>query len=340
MDLTPTADQASLVRSVADFFADRMPMTLVREGFDRPSAIDSTFWKQLAELGWFGLGLTEDVGGAGYALADEALLFREVGRRLVPGPLIATTIGGRLAARAGEHALLASILDGNAAVALAVPRHDVVSDTTTRRFLVLDAIGAELVLVAYPDEAALYSLDAFAGLAPTASIDDATRVSTGELGDASPVARVADGADALWRRGTVLTAAVLTGISAGVRDMAVQHAKTREQFGAPIGVHQAIKHRCADMAVRIEAAETLLTVAALCVDEGRADADFHASAARLIAADAALTGARDNIQIHGGMGFSFESDAHLYVKRTHVVDLMFGSRTDHAAALIHADAAL
>jgi alkylation response protein AidB-like acyl-CoA dehydrogenase len=339
MDLTLTADQEAVISSVANFLADRMPISRVREGFAQPSSIDREFWKQLAALGWFGFGLPEKVGGAGYALADEALLFREVGQRLIPGPLIATTIAAQLAAAAGAESLLASILDGSVVAGLAVPRHSL-TDTTTRRVTLLDAAGADFVLVATPETAALYPLDAFTDVTPAESIDDATRVSTAVLSAAVPAVEVTEGAADLWRRAVVLTAAVLAGISAGARDMAVLHAKTREQFGAPIGVHQAIKHRCADMAVRIEAAETLLTVAALCIDEGRADADFHASAARIIAADAALTGSRDNIQIHGGMGFTFESDAHLYVKRTHVVDLTFGSATDHAATLINADAAL
>jgi alkylation response protein AidB-like acyl-CoA dehydrogenase len=336
MDLTLTTDQAAVVGSVDDFLSDRMPMSLVREGFSNPSSINPEFWKHCADLGWFGFGLPAAVGGAGYAVADEALLFRAVGRRLIPGPFIATTIAARLAAAAADLALLASILAGTVTVGLAIARHESFDDVAS--FTLLDTAGTDFVLVASPQEAALYPTSAFSDVVPALSIDDATRVATARLGATEPAIRRTAEAGDLWRRAVVLTAATLSGIAAGACDMAVQHAKTREQFGAPIGVHQAIKHRCADMAVRIEAANSLVTVAALCIDEENPDADFHASAARIIAADAALIGSRDNIQIHGGMGFTFESDAHLYVKRTHVLDQMFGSGTDHLARVIAAPA--
>jgi alkylation response protein AidB-like acyl-CoA dehydrogenase len=121
--------------------------------------------------------------------------------------------------------------------------------------------------------------------------------------------------------------------------MATSYAKTREQFGHPIGSFQSIKHRCADMAVGADAAAALLLFAALSVAEGRADAAFQDASARVVAEQRALWNARENIQVHGGMGFTAECDAHLYVKRTHLLGLTFGGLRGAQAALLAEPAA-
>jgi alkylation response protein AidB-like acyl-CoA dehydrogenase len=141
------------------------------------------------------------------------------------------------------------------------------------------------------------------------------------------------GAD-LALRATVLIAANLVGLIEAARDMATAYAKERQQFGQPIGAFQAIKHRCADMAVGAESAWTLTVFAALALDEGRADGPFQAAAARIVAGDAALAAARGNIQIHGGMGFTDECDAQLLVKRCHLWLQAGGDTRTHKAALM------
>jgi alkylation response protein AidB-like acyl-CoA dehydrogenase len=111
------------------------------------------------------------------------------------------------------------------------------------------------------------------------------------------------------------------------------------QFGRPIGVNQAIKHRCADMAVAAEAALSQTLFGAVALTAGRADREFQVLAGKIIASRAAIDGAAANIQIHGGMGFTYEHDAHLYLKRAHVLDLLFGRRADDLAALLAHEAA-
>jgi alkylation response protein AidB-like acyl-CoA dehydrogenase len=132
---------------------------------------------------------------------------------------------------------------------------------------------------------------------------------------------------------------MLVGIAEATRDMATAYAKTREQFGKPIGVNQAIKHRCADMAVAADAAVNQLLFAALSVQEERPDADFQVAAARVVADQAALTNARHNVQVHGGMGFTAECDAHLYVKRAHLLGRTFGGLRGAQADLLAQPAA-
>jgi len=131
-----------------------------------------------------------------------------------------------------------------------------------------------------------------------------------------------------------MVAAMLVGIAEATRDLSAEHAKTRVQFGRPIGVHQAIKHRCADMAVRAEAAGSQMLLAALCVESGRADATFQAAAAKVVATDAAVANAASTIQVHGGMGFTSEHDAHLFLERAHVLDHLLGDRRQHLARLV------
>jgi alkylation response protein AidB-like acyl-CoA dehydrogenase len=116
-------------------------------------------------------------------------------------------------------------------------------------------------------------------------------------------------------------------------EMSVEYGKVRQQFGRPIGSFQAVKHRCADMAVRAEVARSLTTYAAVALRDGEADATRHVRAAKALAADAALVNAGDNVQNHGGMGFTWESDAHLYLKRAWVLEHAFGTRVQQLDAL-------
>jgi alkylation response protein AidB-like acyl-CoA dehydrogenase len=130
--------------------------------------------------------------------------------------------------------------------------------------------------------------------------------------------------DQLSLLGAVLVTAMLVGIAEATLDASVAYAKERVQFGKPIGVHQAVKHRCADMATGCEAAASLLFFAAIALRDGRDDVAFQVRAAKVIATEAARENTRSNVQIHGGMGYTWEHDAHLYVSRFQVLDQLFG----------------
>jgi alkylation response protein AidB-like acyl-CoA dehydrogenase len=135
------------------------------------------------------------------------------------------------------------------------------------------------------------------------------------------------------RCATVLAAAEAAGVAERALEMSVAYAKVREQFGRPIGAFQAIKHRCADMAVRAEVARSAVTYAAVAVEEGRDDAPLAVHIAKSLATDAAIANATDNIQNHGGIGYTWEADAHLYLKRARLLEHVLGTRLEHLDAI-------
>jgi alkylation response protein AidB-like acyl-CoA dehydrogenase len=142
------------------------------------------------------------------------------------------------------------------------------------------------------------------------------------------------GADRLRRAATVLACAEAVGGIERTVEMSVEYCKVRTQFDRPIGSFQAVKHRCADMAVRAEVARSATIYATICARDDTEDADHHASVAKWLCAEAYLQNAADNIQNHGGMGFTWECDAHLYLKRAHGFDSSFGSRMAHLDRLV------
>src|SRR5699024_6208630 len=193
----------------------------------------------------------------------------------------------------------------------------------------VDAIGAEYMLLLTPRLQALYPRSAFTGVSPVSSFDPGVRVEVATVGSVTPTHR-ADGSG-IYARGVLLSAAILTGVSEACRDASTVHAKTREQFGRPIGVNQAIKHRCADMAVAAEAATAQLFYTAAAFAAGHRDIPQQASIAKVVAGQAAIANAEGNIQVHGGMGYTWEHDAHLYLKRARAWSSLLGERTSHLA---------
>jgi len=335
MDLLPSAEQAEIAASIASFLGKELPMTRVRELGAQPSSRDAATWRTCAELGWFGLGLPEQAGGVGYGLAEEALLFREIGRFLAPGPFLATVLGARVAAAAGAHDLAAAIVAGSTVVGSAEADRSVAADSVLAADLDLyDAVDADLVLLATDAGAALYETSAFSNVVAHECIDPLTRVATARAEGVPAVVVVPSESEAVYRRGAVLVAAMACGLAEQARDLSAEHARTRVQFGKPIGVNQAVKHACTDMAVRAEAATCQTFYAALTLDGGSVDAPFHVASAKVVATNAATLNARAAVQVHGGMGFTWEHDAHLLVKRAHVVSVLFGDRREHLARLL------
>ncbi|WP_395108055.1 acyl-CoA dehydrogenase family protein [Actinomadura sp. SCN-SB] len=336
MDLLPTAEQQSIADTAAEFLRNEMSTALIRGGRGDAACVPAVAWKEGAALGLLGLSLPEEHGGADAGLAEEMLVFREVGRIPAPGPFLSCVLGARVAAVAGDADLAASIVGGDAQVGLGLPRPGTVSGPI-RLDGPLDLLDVPVpghVLLIAEDGAGLVHTDALSDVNPGEAIDPGVRISDAVAGNAPLLHYIPADREPLYLRATVLTAALLTGIAEAVRDASVAHAKTREQFGRPIGVHQAIKHRCADMAVRAEAAMAQTFFAAIAVDEGRPDAELQARSALIVAARAARLGAAENVQIHGGIGYTFEADAHLYVKRAEVWSQVLGGRAGHLDRLL------
>jgi alkylation response protein AidB-like acyl-CoA dehydrogenase len=329
MDLTLGPEQEAVRDAIRGVLADRLPIASVRALIGAEPALDEGVWREAGALGWFGLGLLEAEGGAGYGLPEEMLLFVELARALTPGPWLGTVLAAHALAGSTDHrSVHAGVLTGTHRVAVVDDPRDaggaaVVADPQAAQgFLVLGAGTVRYVAA----DARGVAVDA------TGSIDPTRRLGCVRLGGV-PAAPLAADAGALRARATLLVAAEAVGVAERTLEMSVEYAKVRQQFGRPIGSFQAVKHRCADMAVRAEVARSLTTYAAVALRDGEADAARHVRAAKALAADAALANAGDNVQNHGGMGFTWESDAHLYLKRAWALEHAFGTRVQQLDAL-------
>lgn len=339
MDLLPGPEQLEIVAAAGEFLAERMPIERIRASRDAEAPMPAALWRECAELGLLTLGLDEEFGGSGRPIDDEALLFIELGRRLAPGPFLACTLAARVAARCGDTALAERIGSGAAMVALAVSRGDGDIRPVKGTFDVFEPAGASHALVVGRDGAGLVDIASLGPLSPGAAADPGTRIASATVESAEPLHWLPAGDEWIWGHATVLAAAYLTGLAAAGAALAIEHAKTREQFGKPIGVHQAIKHACVDMEIAAEAAQAQTFFAAIALGSGRTDALLQVLSAVTVAGSAAVDNAAAGIQVFGGMGYTFENDMHLYLKRAHVFRHLFGEPTDVLAELLAQDRA-
>lgn len=326
MDLLPDEEQAEVAAVSGSFLEDRLPVSRLFELDGRPEVVDASTWSAIADLGWFGLGLAEEAGGVGYTLAEEALLFHEIGQRVGPTPLLATSLAVHAASAAGADDVRDALMSGSSIAAIAVAGRGEHLD-------LFDADRADLVLAVADDSVTVHEASSIARREPVECIDETVSLVRVAVADMGPgLFTVTD--PSLMQRGVVLTAAMLSGIADAARDDAVEYAKEREQFGKAIGTFQAIKHFCSDCAVRSEKAYTQVLYAALAGRDGLADAAIQASAAKVVATDAAIHNAATDVQVHGGYGFTAEYRPHFFVKRARVLDRIFGDDRAHLAALV------
>jgi alkylation response protein AidB-like acyl-CoA dehydrogenase len=318
VDLLPDIEQQQIIDTVAALLDDLAPLGRLR-GRRPDDGFDADLAPRLAELGVFGLGVPETAGGLGLGACEEAIVFRELGRRLVSPSMLAISLAAALAAERRDPRL-GDLMAGRAPAAFAAPAGG--------SWLVVDPRPDALALVVSPGGAKLMQLP---GLESAEGFDEALSVAIA-TGDASVV--MAGEGPAWSRRLALLLSAMACGQAEAARDLAVDYAKIRQQFGKPIGSFQAVKHRCADMAVRAERAWSMTAFAATAEAEGDPDAAFLIAAARIVARDAAHLNGASAIQVHGGVGFTAECDAHRFMKRAHVLDLLAGDvRADRLAFL-------
>lgn len=327
MDFELTEDQVSLAELVRAIVAGRFPLERIRRAEDGRQVVDADDWAALGEAGVFSLTVPAHDGGVGLGLADAAVVFEELGRGLVPGPLVASHLAAGLA--------IPGAADGSVVVgSIDAPDPDD-PDGTTAPLLVehLDSLGAlvvtgpghQLSVVDRDGVAALVakavvierSLDPLTPLSLVSSLPEGTPVDDGEAGEAAARRWVRDA--------RILTGALCVGIATATCDLAVEYAKGRQQFGRPIGSFQAVKHLCADMLVRAETARAAVHAAAVTADQPDVgDADRAAAGGALLGAEAALQNAKTCIQVHGGMGFTWEVPAHLYLMRARMLSSSLG----------------
>lgn len=341
MNLLPSEEQLDIVSAATEFIESRLPISDIRDRAELPSAVDAARWREGGELGLLTLGLDESFGGSGRPLDDEVLVFAALATRLAPGPFLASTLAARVAAHSGDVELTELIGSGMALVGLGELRGDGAfgADGFKGSFDLLDCVGATHVLLVAQHGAALVAIDEFPDITPVPSIDPAVRLSTSTVISGRVEHWVPASTDPIFSRAQVLAAATLAGLATAAKNMATEHAATRIQFGKPIGVNQAVKHMCADMAVSADASVSQTLFAAIALQSGRDDSEFQILSAKSVASRAAIDNAAHSIQVHGGMGYTYEHNAHLVLKRAHVYSHLFGEPTEVLAQLLQQGAA-
>jgi alkylation response protein AidB-like acyl-CoA dehydrogenase len=337
MDLTLGPEQEAVRDAIRGVLAERQSPARVREVMVTEPPVDTALWREAATLGWLGLALSEAAGGAGYGLAEAALLFQEIGRSVAPGPWLGTVLAARaLAGAPAARDRLGDVLAGRTRVGVIDDPDDRLGrgarlDGEARN--VVDAGAADAFLVLGSAVSRFVGTNAPGVRVRSApSMDPTRRIGTVAFSTAEGISLPGDARR--WRlEGITLAAAEALGVAERTLELSVGYATVRRQFGKPIGTFQAIKHRCADMAVRAEVARAMVTYAAVALDEGCEGVARHVAMAKALAGSAALANATDNIQNHGGMGYTWESDAHLYLKRARLLEHCFGTRTAHLDAL-------
>jgi alkylation response protein AidB-like acyl-CoA dehydrogenase len=314
IDLAEDEDQLVIAETAARVLNEQPPADL---------------WKQGADLGWLALALPEQAGGVGYGITAQIALFRELGRAPAVGPFLANSLAAHAAFESGRADMVGELVDGSVRAAWAEPapggRVRYWSDGEAPGYVLARDVSGAVRLV---DAAALTTVETVSG------VDPAYRLVTAGIGQADPLDPSLSAY--LTMAMQVLTAAMLTGIAERTRDMSVQYAIDRVQYGRPIGSFQAVKHRCADMAVRAEAAWAVTSLAAVGLQESLPAAGFDAAAALSVAGNAALVNARDNVQNHGAIGFTEEHSAQRYVKRSHILISSFGTTAARRESLLTA----
>jgi alkylation response protein AidB-like acyl-CoA dehydrogenase len=344
---TDTEDE--LRASVRHLLADRCawPDVLARVETDEP--YDAALWQALADVGCAGLAVPEEHGGAGASWREVAVVAEELGRTVAPVPFL----GGALATAAllscGDGELLAAVAAGKRTATLVLPLStppgpatgapvtaagDTISGTVTS---VADALAADVLLVPAPD--GLYAVEAGAAArTPVVSLD-LTRPLADVSFRAAPARRLAAGEAAARARAAALVtaAAVLASEQLGVAEWCLEttvaHLLERRQFGRPVGSFQALKHRLAELWVAITQARAVARYAAGCVADGDPDAPVAASLAQAHCGPVAVRAAEECVQMLGGLGFTWEHPAHLYLKRAKADAIALGTPERHRAAL-------
>ena len=327
MDLLPDTQQEAIAWSARSLIEQYDAPARLNTQTPTDSILDHTFWKQAAEQGFFCLGLPDEHGGAGLGTAEETLLFREIGRGLVPGPFLGTVLAAHIAARAGDSKLAQRFADGESA--------GLAEKDSAGRLRTQDAFDPAWWLVLDEHGATLLAADAGTVTATKPTVDPAVRFAELQVTGA-PTYTIARKDYNAHAHACLLVAAMLSGICEATRDQSRDYVSTREQFGAPIGSFQSVKHRCADMAVRAEALTGLVHLAALSLDEDTADVDLLWASARALAGSYAIASVGDNIQNHGAIGYTAELHAHLYQKRAHSLTQLLSTAFELRHAVLDA----
>jgi alkylation response protein AidB-like acyl-CoA dehydrogenase len=340
--------QELLRANARKFFAAECPSEAVRRLMETDTAFDATLWAKMAEQGYTGIIFPEEYGGVGLGTVDLILLMEEAGRALLPGPFFSTVaLAGAaidaVADGAGKKKYLEPICSGAARATLAFLEGAATWDSEAlemtaangklsgEKLFVTDAAVADFIVVAAKNGVYVVSAKA-AGLKiePMKGLDLTRKIYAVTFKD-MPADKIGETA-ALAKALNVATAALAAELVGGMQrtlEITVEYAKVRKQFGKPIGSYQAVQHQCADMYLETESARSAAYYAAWTLQENAPAAATAVSIAKMYASDAARTVGNRGIQVHGGMGFTWENDVQLYYRRAKASETMLGDATFH-----------
>jgi alkylation response protein AidB-like acyl-CoA dehydrogenase len=350
-DLLYSDVEEDLRSSVRSLLADRSPWSHVLKRAETSDTYDLELWRALgADMGLAGLLIPESLGGAGASAREAAVVLEELGRAVAPVPFLGSAVVATTALLdCGDTELLPLLASGDRTAALVMPfsartgeRFSVTAEgdrLSGRITSVADALPADVLLV--PTAAGLFAVDAAAGgvtVTPVVSLDLTRQLADVTL-DGATGRRVADGAtasaavEAALLAGFALLASEQVGVATWCVESTVEYLKTRYQFGRLIGSYQALKHRVADMWVDATQARAVARYAADCLATGSDDLPVAAAVAQAFVGPVAVRTAEECVQLHGGIGFTWEYPIHLYLKRAKSDSLAYGSAAAHRAAL-------
>jgi alkylation response protein AidB-like acyl-CoA dehydrogenase len=348
VDFELTEEQAALREVSRSMLAVSCPPQLVRSLANAGQDVDDKLWQRGAELGWIGLAVPEEHDGAGQGLVELCLVAEELGRAAAPGAFLDSALIALVLARRGQDELVRALAEGGLKASLA--HHGSVAGSYDADELVLSgratavqaAAAADWLLVtAASDQGTrLVLVDrARASVEPRRTLDETRRwydvVLDGVRVSAADVL-TADEAEIQWLTDAcaVLTAADSLGVGERLLDMTVGYVKVREQFGRPLGSFQSVKHKVADMLTTLKGARAATYYAAMALDAGVADATVASSVAKAFTGEGVAALAGEALQTHGGIGFTWEHDLHLYLRRAKVNEVLFGAAAEHYERLV------
>ena len=363
MDFSFSPDQQLLKNSARAFLDEHAKPAHVRALWEDPRGESEALWKEMAQLGWLGLALPEEAGGSALGLVETAILQEELGRAACPSPYLPTVLAAMALDRFGSAAQksrwLPAIAGGSARATVALLERELDWDlrsvqtraeerggkvvlTGVKQFVpwahVADVVlvpavaGATIALFAVETSAPGVSVTLLTSMDPglrlsTVTLDGATVAAEGRLPSGGAL-------DFRLQRGAVGASAEMLGAARRCLDMAVDYAKVREQFGQPIGSFQAIRHKCAEMLLEVENSFSAVYYAAWSLENGAEDGPLAASVAKAYVSDALRKVCGDAIQVHGGIGFTWEYDLHLYFKRAKALEPLYGDADYHRELIV------
>ncbi len=326
MDLTYTDEQELFRKSVREFVTDRLPAERLAEIADGPDGWDPALWKEAAGLGLAGVSVPEERGGAGMGFVEEAIVAEELGRGLFPGPWLGSAVLARPALAAAPE-LLQAVAAGDRIAAVDTEWTDLVSDLQAADLIVI--VGGDAVRYIDRERVEWRMEETLDGTRRLGQVEYPGGMGQ-VLASGEEAARISR---AVRTRGLGALASEAVGVAQRVLEIATDHAKERRQFDKPIGSFQAVSHQLAETYMDVELSRSLALWAAAAIEEGDPDGETAAETAKAFAADAAIRACERAIQVHGGIGFTWEHPLHRFYKRALWIRAYLASGDDLRAAV-------